>query len=72
MKKAILFLLGILLCLTLLPLDARAADYAFFLDDGAGLLTEEEGETLRIRVSSGIANVGNNEVTVLVSDGKME
>ena len=32
----------------------------------------KEGETLRIRVSSGIANVGNNEVTVLVSDGKME
>ena len=37
--KALLLLLGCLLCLSLLPLDARAADYAFSLADGAGLLT---------------------------------
>ena len=29
------------------------------------------GETLRIRVSSGVASVDNNEVTVLISDGKV-
>ena len=32
----------------------------------------KDGESLRIQVSGGIANVGNNEVTVLVSDGKLE
>ena len=40
---------------------------------GKGILRcTKAGETLRIRVSGGIADVGGSEVTVLVSDGKME
>ena len=30
----------------------------------------KEGETLRIRVGSGVASVENNEATLLVSDGE--
>ena len=30
----------------------------------------KDGETIRIRVGSGVASVENNEVTLLVSDGK--
>ena len=39
---------------------------------GKGVLRcKKDGETLRIRVGSGVASVGNNEVTVLVSDGEL-
>ena len=69
MKKAILFLLGCLLCLSLLPLDARAADYAFLMDDQAGLLTDEERETLRSRYA-GITEFANTGlVTTNASPG---
>ena len=40
---------------------------------GKGILRcTQAGATLRIPVSGGIADVGGSEVTVLVSDGKME
>lgn len=29
------------------------------------------GETLRVQISSGIASVDNNEMTVLISDGRL-
>lgn len=35
------------------------------------LRCKKEGETLRIRVGVGVANVENNEATLLVSDGEV-
>ena len=32
----------------------------------------QEGKTIRIRVGSGVANVENNEVTLLLSDAALE
>ena len=48
MKKVILLVLGLLLCLTLLPVEASAEGHEFLIDDQAGLLTTEEAESLRI------------------------
>ena len=39
-------------------------------EDGA-LQYRYDGETLRIRVSDGVASVENNEVTLLVSEGAL-
>ena len=35
------------------------------------LLAKKDGEELRIALSAGVANVENNELTVLVSSGKV-
>ena len=36
------------------------------------LRCRQEGKTLRLRVGAGVASVGNNEVTLLLSDAQIE
>ena len=49
---------------------ARHAPMLCAVEKGILRCTLESGETIRIRVADGVASVADNELTVLVADGK--
>ena len=69
MKKAISLVLGLLLCLTLLPVEASAEGHEFLIDDQAGLLTAEQAESLRTNYAGILDYASTGLVTTTYTPG---